>query len=63
MNMGELVRMLLVHFTRDGYLFKGKGTPALYTSENFPSSYVYAIESDSEGTYTNCREVLQQIGI
>lgn len=61
--MGELVRLALVQFTRDGYLFSGKGSTELYTSETFPSAYIYNIESDPPETYTNCKKALETIGL
>lgn len=61
--MGELVRHVMVHFTRDGYLFNGKGSTELYTSETFPSTYIYNIESDPPETYTNCKKALGAIGL
>lgn len=61
--MGELVRLIMVHLTRDGLLFKGKSTPQLYTCESFSTDYVYLIEEDPPGNYTNCREVLTHLGL
>lgn len=61
--MGELVRLAMVQFTRDGYLFGGKGSVQLYTSETFLTKYIYDIEDDPIGTYTNCKKTLQTIGL
>lgn len=61
--IGELVRVILVQLTRDGHLFKGKGTTKLYTSETFTTEYLYLIENDPPGDYMNCREVLRKIGL
>lgn len=57
MYMGELVRLLLVRFTKEGLLFGGKGTDMLYKRGNFFTKYVSEIESDREGDFTSCRQV------
>lgn len=61
--LGELVRLILVQFTRDGYLFNGEGSAQLYTSETFSPSYIYNVENDPPGTYTNCKKVLRALGL
>lgn len=57
MYMGELVRLLLVRFTKEGLLFGGKGTDMLHKRGNFFTKYVSEIESDREGDFTSCRQV------
>lgn len=63
MYMGELVRLLLVKFTKDGLLFGGKGNDHLYKRGNFFTKYVSEIEGDREGDYTNCRQVLEELDL
>lgn len=63
MYMGELVRLLLVKFTKDGLLFGGKGTELLHKRGNFFTKYVSEIETDREGDFTYCRQVLEELGL
>lgn len=63
MYIGELVRLLLVKFTQDGLLFGGKGTDMLYKRGNFFTKYVSEIESDRDGDFTYCRQVLEELGL
>lgn len=44
MYMGELVRLVLVRFTKDNLLFGGKGSDHLYKRGNFFTKYVSEIE-------------------
>ncbi|GLV44227.1 Hexokinase A [Carabus blaptoides fortunei] len=63
MYMGELVRLLLVKFTKDGLLFGGKGTELLHKRGNFFTKYVSEIETDRDGDFTYCRQVLEELGL
>ncbi|PSN38247.1 Hexokinase type 2 [Blattella germanica] len=63
MYMGELARLILVKFTKQGLLFGGKGSDLLYKRGNFFTKYVSEIESDKRGTYVNCRQVLEELGL
>lgn len=63
MYMGELVRLILEKFTKDGLLFKGHGSDLLFTRDRFITKYVSDIESDRFGTYTNCIEILEELGL
>ncbi|KAL3277181.1 hypothetical protein HHI36_012532 [Cryptolaemus montrouzieri] len=63
MYMGELTRLVLEKFTKEGLLFGGKGSDALFTRGSFYTKYVSEIESDRPGTYTNCIEILEELGI
>lgn len=63
MYMGELARLALERFTKEGLLFGGKGSDSLFTRDRFYTKYISEIESDSPGTFTNCREILEEIGI
>lgn len=61
--MGELVRLALVRFTKAGLLFGGQGSDLLFKRYQFFTKYVSEIESDSPGSYFNCYDVLEEIGI
>ncbi|CAO1422296.1 unnamed protein product [Diamesa serratosioi] len=63
MYMGELVRLALVKFTKSGLLFGGQGSDLLFKRFQFFTKYVSEIESDKPGTFANCQDVLEEIGI
>ncbi|XP_047116155.1 hexokinase type 2 [Schistocerca piceifrons] len=63
MYMGELVRLALVKFTKSNLLFGGRGSDLLFKRGNFFTKYVSEIESDKRGSYTNCRQVLEELGL
>lgn len=63
MYMGELVRLALVKFTKAGLLFGGQGSELLFKRFQFFTKYVSEIESDKPGTFMNCYDVLEEIGI
>ncbi|KAI4458723.1 hexokinase [Holotrichia oblita] len=63
MYMGEIVRQALERFTKEGLLFGGKGSDLLFTKGRFYTKYVSEIESDYSGVYTNCREILEELGL
>lgn len=63
MYMGELVRLALVRFTKAGLLFGGKGSDLLNTRGQFFTKFVSEIESDKPGSFTYCREVLEELGL
>ena len=63
MYMGELVRLALVKFTKAGLLFGGQGSDLLFKRFQFFTKYVSEIESDKPGTFMNCYDVLEEIGI
>jgi hexokinase len=62
MYMGELTRLALERFTKEGLLFGGKASEALFTRGRFYTKYVSEIESDPPGTITSCREILEELG-
>lgn len=62
MYMGELARLALERFTKEGLLFGGKGSDSLFTRDRFYTKYISEIESDLPGAFTNCREILEEIG-
>lgn len=63
MYMGELVRLALVRFTKEGLLFGGEGTDVLNTRGRFFTKFVSEIESDKPGNYMYCRQVLEELGL
>ena len=63
MYMGELARLAIVRFTKAGLLFGGVGSDILFKRGQFFTKYVSEIESDKPGTYYNCREVLEELGL
>lgn len=63
MYLGELARLVIQKFTKSGHLFKGKGSDLLFQRWKFFTKYVSEIESDNPGVFTNCREVLEELGL
>lgn len=63
MYMGEIARLAIVRFTKEGLLFGGQGSDLLYKRYQFFTKYVSEIESDKPGSYLNCYDVLEEIGI
>lgn len=63
MYMGELVRLALVRFTKEGLLFDGQSTDMLNTRGRFFTKFVSEIESDKPGSYMYCRQVLEELGL
>lgn len=62
MYMGELVRLALERFTKEGLLFGGKGSDLLFERSRFYTKYVSEIESDEPGMFTNQKEILEELG-
>ncbi|XP_012528618.1 hexokinase type 2 isoform X3 [Monomorium pharaonis] len=63
MYMGELTRLVLEKLVNAGLLFGGKCPSDLKKRGKFFTKYVSEIENDPKGRYTNCREVLAELGI
>ncbi|KAM3964893.1 hexokinase A isoform 1-T1 [Aphomia sociella] len=63
MYLGEIVRLALEKFTKMGLLFGGRGSDLLFERHNFYTKYVSEIESDNPGDYTNCIDVLEELGL
>lgn len=63
MYMGELVRLAILRFTKDGLLFNGVDSELLRTSGEFLTKYVSKVELDEPGNYKNCMEVLHKLGV
>ncbi|XP_044021027.1 hexokinase type 2 isoform X2 [Aphidius gifuensis] len=63
MYMGELTRLVLEKLVDNGHLFNGKCPNDIKKRGNFFTKYVSEIEADLKGKYTNCREVLSELGI
>ncbi|XP_055694285.1 hexokinase type 2 isoform X4 [Lutzomyia longipalpis] len=63
MYLGELARLVIQKFTKSGHLFGGKGSELLFKRWKFFTKYVSEIESDKPGVFTNCREVMEELGL
>lgn len=63
MYMGELVRLALVRFTKEGLLFDGQSSDMLNTRGRFFTKFVSEIETDKPGTFMYCRQVLEELGL
>ncbi|XP_044258381.1 hexokinase type 2-like [Tribolium madens] len=63
MYIGELTRLALEKFTKEGLLFEGKASDALFTRGKFYTKYVSEIEDAPPGEITSCREILEEMGI
>ncbi|XP_011055102.1 PREDICTED: hexokinase type 2-like isoform X2 [Acromyrmex echinatior] len=63
MYMGELTRLVLEKLVNAGFLFGGKCPNDLRKRGKFFTKYVSEIENDPKGRYTNCREVLAELGM
>lgn len=63
MYMGELVRLVLQKMTKNGLIFAGLCTDMLFEKGNFYTKYVTEVENDPPGEYTNCRQVLEELGL
>lgn len=62
MYMGELVRLVLERFTKEGLMFGGKGSDMLFERGRFYTKYVSEIENDPPGIFTNMREICEELG-
>lgn len=63
MYMGELARLVIVKHTKAGRLFNGEGSDLLFKRGQFFTKYVSEIEADKPGTFNNCRDVLDELGL
>lgn len=63
MYMGEIVRLALQKFTKQGLLFNGQGSDQLFTKGSFLTKYVSEIESEPKGKHTICLSVLDTLGL
>lgn len=63
MYMGELARLAIYRFTKEGLLFNGVDSELLRTRGQFFTKYVSEIESDKPGNYTNCMQVMDELGL
>lgn len=62
MYMGELTRLVLEKLVNEGLLFGGKCSSDLKKRGQFFTKYVSEIENDPKGKYTNCRDILGELG-
>ncbi|XP_053975903.1 hexokinase type 2 isoform X1 [Hylaeus volcanicus] len=63
MYMGELARLVLEKAVDANLLFGGKGPSNIKKRGKFFTKYVSEIENDPKGKYTNCRQVLSELGM
>lgn len=63
MYMGELVRLAIYRFCKEGLLFIGIDSEMLRTRDQFLTKYVSEIESDEPGTFTKCMKVMENLGL
>ncbi|KAK7578137.1 hypothetical protein V9T40_010342 [Parthenolecanium corni] len=63
MYMGEIVRLMLVKFTKQKLLFNGQGSEKLNTKGAFLTKYVSDIENDVPNSFTKCREVFEELDL
>ncbi|XP_072334867.1 hexokinase-1-like isoform X2 [Scyliorhinus torazame] len=62
MYLGEIVRTILINFTKQGLLFRGFVSHALTTKDIFETKYLSQIESDNLALL-QVRAILQQLGL
>lgn len=63
MYMGELVRLVIERFVKEGLILGGKGSDLLSSSQRFYTKYVSEIESDPVGQYNNCKQIMMELGL
>lgn len=63
MYMGELARLAIVRFTKEGLLFGGVGSDLLHTRGQFFTKFVSEIETDKPGQFTYCHDILAELGV
>lgn len=57
MYMGEIVRLIAAKFTKQGLMFGGNGSDALFTADTFETKFVSEIEADPPGVYDNVKAI------
>merc|ERR1712013_591938 len=62
-NMGELIRQVLVDLMKDDLIFVGADRERLLERGSFFTRYASEIESDPVGEYTRCRQALEELGM
>ncbi|KAG8435282.1 hypothetical protein GDO86_013291 [Hymenochirus boettgeri] len=62
MYLGEIVRNILIDFTKRGFLFRGQISEALKTTSIFETKFLSQIESDRLALL-QVRSILQQLGL
>ncbi|EEB16350.1 Hexokinase type, putative [Pediculus humanus corporis] len=63
MYIGELVRLIIVHFIELGLLFNGNSSEIIEKKWHFLTKYVSEIESEKKGVFDKCQNVLKTVGI
>ncbi|KJH43318.1 Hexokinase [Dictyocaulus viviparus] len=63
MCMGEIVRLVLEKLCTHKVLFSGNGSKMLYTIGSFPTKYISEILHDDCGSYSNTRQIMDELGV
>nr|CDJ85030.1 Hexokinase domain containing protein [Haemonchus contortus] len=63
MCMGEVVRLVLEKLCTHKVLFNGNGSKILYTIGSFPTKYISEILHDDCGSYSNTRQIMDELNI
>ncbi|KAK5966422.1 Phosphotransferase [Trichostrongylus colubriformis] len=63
MCMGEVVRLVLEKLCTHKVLFNGNGSKILYTVGSFPTKYISEILHDDCGSYSNTRQIMDELNI
>ncbi|KAK6055072.1 Hexokinase [Cooperia oncophora] len=61
--MGEVVRLVLEKLCTLKVLFNGERSNLLYTVGSFPTKYISEILRDDWGTYSNTKQIMDELGI
>ncbi|KAG5890507.1 hypothetical protein JTB14_016385 [Gonioctena quinquepunctata] len=63
MYLGEIVRLAVEKYTKQGYMFGGKESTKLLTREAFLTKFISEIEADPPGTYDNIKNVCYELDL
>ncbi|EDW15717.1 uncharacterized protein Dmoj_GI22621 [Drosophila mojavensis] len=63
LNLGELVRLIIVRLIDMGVIFKGANMQSIGIRWKMEMKSILAIESDSPNVYTNAQKVMDKFGI
>ncbi|VDM69746.1 unnamed protein product [Strongylus vulgaris] len=61
--MGEIVRLVLVKLCKHKVLFNGIESKILSTIGSFPTKYISEILHDDCGSYSNTRQIMDELGV
>ncbi|XP_071521980.1 hexokinase type 2 isoform X2 [Panulirus ornatus] len=63
MYMGEIARQVLLRLISERLLFGGCSSDILQEKGSFFTKYISEIESDKDGDFSNCRAILEELGL